>query len=294
MAIMTSPYKTPIDNPSRQLLYELSRLGIASQQNFYARLDRENREREAHHRDALAAAAAEHNRIRQGAENERERLELQLQAERRRREAEETRELEKERQENADRDAEAASELAKKRQEKVDRDAAERRRETERDELVRRKVVEEQKVTEAKRVENERQEAELQNRLKALQDSQAQKEPAKKAEKNAQGAAASAQRQQQFASNQPFSEPSTAPLQTASHAHQDPKTEAKHQRYVEIHRNLKSLRKVIVDGAQKNASFKQQIGDMRREIKKCVGQLIAGKGANKAPVSHWIYSPRIS
>lgn len=280
MEIMASPYKTPIDSPSRQLLHELSRLSLVMHDDFYERLDKENKLREADHRNALASAAAEHSRIRRSAENEREKLELQLDAERRRREAEETRELEKRRQEKADRDAEERKEAARKRQEKVDRDAAQNRREDELAELQRRRIAEEQKVEEVKRAKKDRDDAELKRRLKAVQDAEARK----KAEQIASQAAHGAQRQQQstqhFPAQNSNSQPRRIPLVPG-----DPKVDAEHEKYIEIHRNLKKLREMVKQGVQHDSKLKLRIGDMRREIKKCVGQLISGKGANKAPAS---------
>ena len=254
MEIMASPYKTPIDSPSRQLLHELSRLSLVMHDDFYERLDKENKLREADHR------------------NEREKLELQLDAERRRMEAEETRELEKRRQEKADRDAEERKEAARKRQEKVDRDAAQNRREDELAELQRRRIAEEQKVEEVKRAKKDRDDAELKRRLKAVQ------------EQIASQAAHGAQRQQKstqhFPAQNSNSQPRTIPLVPG-----DPKVDAEHEKYIEIHRNLKKLREMVKQGVQHDSKLKLRIGDMRREIKKCVGQLISGKGANKAPAS---------
>lgn len=282
METMASPYKTPIDNPSRQLLHELSRLSLVMHDDFYERLDKENKLREADHRNALASAAAEHSRIRRSAEIEREKLELQLDAERRRREAEETRELEKRRQEKADRDAEERREAARKRQEKIDRDVAENRREDELAELQRRRIAEEQKIQEVKKAKKDQDDAELKRRLKVVQDAEARK----KAEQSANQAAKGAQRQQQSTQHLPTnlqnsnSLPRTAPLVPG-----DPKVEAEHENYIKIHRNLKRLREMVKQGVQHDSKLKERIGDMRREIKKCVGQLISGKGANKAPAS---------
>nr|6B4G_A Chain A, Nucleoporin GLE1 [Thermochaetoides thermophila DSM 1495]6B4G_C Chain C, Nucleoporin GLE1 [Thermochaetoides thermophila DSM 1495]6B4G_E Chain E, Nucleoporin GLE1 [Thermochaetoides thermophila DSM 1495]6B4G_G Chain G, Nucleoporin GLE1 [Thermochaetoides thermophila DSM 1495]6B4H_A Chain A, Nucleoporin GLE1 [Thermochaetoides thermophila DSM 1495]6B4H_C Chain C, Nucleoporin GLE1 [Thermochaetoides thermophila DSM 1495] len=55
-----------------------------------------------------------------------------------------------------------------------------------------------------------------------------------------------------------------------------------HMRYVEIHRNLKGLRKYMAEQAKTNLKLKQRMGDMRREIRKSVGQLTTGgMAANK-------------
>ncbi|RAK93585.1 GLE1-domain-containing protein [Aspergillus costaricaensis CBS 115574] len=52
-------------------------------------------------------------------------------------------------------------------------------------------------------------------------------------------------------------------------------------RYVELHQHLKKFRQYLKNEAKTNAIVKQNMGDMRRTIKKCVGQLREGKGANK-------------
>lgn len=251
--------------------------------DFYERLNKENKLREIDHRNALVSAAAEHSRIRRSAEIEREKLELQLDAERRRREAEETRDLEKRRQEKVDRDAEERREAETKRQEKVDRDVAKKRREDELAELQRRRIAEEQKFEEVKRAKKDWDDAELRRRLKAVQDAEAQKKTDQLAHEAARGGA---QRQQQSTHHLPpnlqnrNSQPRTTPLVPA-----DSKAEAEHQKYIEIHRNLKNLREMVKQGVQHDSKLKERIGDMRREIKKCVGQLISGKGANRAPAS---------
>ncbi|PYH95945.1 GLE1-domain-containing protein [Aspergillus ellipticus CBS 707.79] len=53
-------------------------------------------------------------------------------------------------------------------------------------------------------------------------------------------------------------------------------------RYVELHQHLKKFRQYLKDESKTNAIVKQNMGDMRRSIKKSVGQLREGKGANKA------------
>ncbi|TPR02000.1 EF-1 guanine nucleotide exchange domain family protein [Aspergillus niger] len=53
-------------------------------------------------------------------------------------------------------------------------------------------------------------------------------------------------------------------------------------RYVELHQHLKKFRQYLKNEGKTNAIVKQNMGDMRRTIKKCVGQLREGKGANKA------------
>ncbi|KAK0665511.1 putative nucleoporin GLE1 [Cercophora samala] len=54
-------------------------------------------------------------------------------------------------------------------------------------------------------------------------------------------------------------------------------------RYTVIHKNLKGLRKMMAEQAKSNRALKERMGDMRREIRKCMGQLSAGApGVNKS------------
>lgn len=55
-------------------------------------------------------------------------------------------------------------------------------------------------------------------------------------------------------------------------------TQARPDRHAEIHKNLKALRKFMVDQAKTNPALKERMGDMRREIRKSVGQLTVASG----------------
>ena len=284
---MTSPYKLAKDSPSRQLLWELGQLAISTQEGFYAHLDRESHEREALHQQALAAATAKHENVRRTAEQYREKLEEQIQAEQRRREDEEQKELER------------------LRRERVEREIAERKREVERAKAV---ELEEKRIAEVERLEAEaadrrnterkRQDAEaakrqLEERKKAAQ----QKDEVASAEARVREAAVAAQK----VHPEPVSQtliPGPAPALTSApivapafqqstpttQPIQDTRLEAEHSRYLEIHRALKELRKFMTAQAKQNAQLKEAMGDMRREIRKSVGQLRDGKGANRAQV----------
>ena len=73
---------------------------------------------------------------------------------------------------------------------------------------------------------------------------------------------------------------STAPAQPAK-----PLAAPEQDRYVQIHKNLKRLRASLVEQAKTNAALKSTMGDMRREIRKSLGQLTSAKGANRKQVS---------
>lgn len=275
MEVMTSPYKLATDSPSRQLLYELSRLAVTTREDFYARLDREHKEKEAVHHHALATAALEHDRVRRRAEQEREKLELQLQIERERREEEKRRELERKRQEEAER------ELAEKEAERVR--AAEATKKKENEAIAARKA--EIAEAERKKVEKATQDAEIVKQRKDAQDTEKKNEVSKEAMQKAKEVAISAQKQRQLQtpSNQPLDSSSVGKT-LAPPVDKDQDREAEHRRYIEIHRNLKQLRKFMMAEAKKQDVLIQHMGNMRREIKKSVGQITEGKGANKTPV----------
>ena len=285
MEIMASPYKLAKDSPSRQLLWELGQLAISTQEGFYAHLDRESHEREALHQQALAVATAKHESVRRTAEQYRERLEEQIQAERKRREDEEQRELEK------------------LRREKVEQEIAERKREVDRARTI---ELEEKRIAEVKRLEKEsadrrKAERERQDAETAKRREEDRKETARQKDKAVapdirdREATATAQKTRSAPAIQapaPIPAPAPAPAPAPSVEQSPPTTqriqsthvEAEHKRYLEIHRALKEFRKYMILQAKQNAQLKGAMGDMRREIRKSVGQLRDGKGANRVQV----------
>jgi len=56
-------------------------------------------------------------------------------------------------------------------------------------------------------------------------------------------------------------------------------------RYVAIHQNLKKLRASIALQAKSSPALKTRLGDMRRELRKNMGQLVSEKGGNKSQVA---------
>ena len=266
MAIPTSPYKLTTDSPSRQLLWELSQLAISSQQRFYAHLDHENDEREVEHKRALNEAAAEHDRVRRSAEQFREQLELQVQAERRRKEEEAQKELERQRQEKqAEEEAVRERELERARIAKLD---AKKVAEARKAEL---------EATEKQRHEKEQSDAEAARPLQEDQSRRLQeKKQAAAAEVRARQAAIQAQ-------NVPPTAEAQSPLPPPPQLSPPISSiyEAEHVRYKEIHRSLKELRKHMNVQAKQIPALKNAMGEMRREIKKSVGQVREGRGKGK-------------
>lgn len=276
MATMASPYKAASDSPSRQLLYELSRLGVTSQEDLYARLDQDNLEREILHKEALTLAAAEHDRVRESAVAVQKQLQLQIEAERKRRDEEEHRTLERLRQEKADR------EIAEKRRaiDQAKNEEANRKRLAE---------VREAAAAAQQRKAREEEEAETARRLKEAEVAESKKRQEDEAKRKVAEAESSA-REAAVAAQKPVVAPQPTPGSTLQ-ANLDPGKVAEHQRYVEIHRKLKELRKGMLDQAKQNRALKDTMGDIRRGIRQSVGQLTAGKGVNKIPVSTVITSP---
>jgi len=270
---MDSPHKHATDSPSKQLLLELGRLRLDAEENFHARLERVTSEREKAHKAALAAAAIEHERVRRSAEAAAERFQLELEKEKKRREDEERQELDK------------------KRQEKIERELAERRREIERAKMT---EEEERRVAEARKAQ-----AEAAVKLKLARQREdaevlRQREEAEQANKKAQDAAAAAERtavaqlpEKPIQASQPAipePAPSIPSYIMSSSPHINPDREVEHQQYRAIHQRLKEMRRFMIAQGKLDPNLKKKMGDMRREIKKCVGQLTEGKGANKGPV----------
>ena len=302
-SVTESPYKKVIDSPSRQLLWELAQLHLNDRTSFYAKLEEDARERETQHRAALAAAAAEHDRIRQRAELECEKLQIQMD------------------EEIAKRDA-----RQKKLVETYRRLAAEKAIKEEQKELARAQAIEEEKrkLLEAAKAQlaaqRKAQEAQAEiDAARKLQEDQANtaKEATQRAVKDAQRrrhedterSAAQAARQasspiaaappapatfltaqnqkpngltQPTRMNPPTGSQDTSSVETTSHL--NPGRVAEHLRYLQIHKNLKKLRKDVAHEGSRNKPFKTAIGDSRRTIRKCVGQITDVKGANSKPV----------
>lgn len=97
-----------------------------------------------------------------------------------------------------------------------------------------------------------------------------------------QSAPASTQRPSQETARPTAPKPATpTQLPVSSLSHTLPHIE----RYAEIHQTLKKLRAMIVNEGKRNLAFKKKTGEMRRAIRTSMGQLTEGKGSNKQPVS---------
>ncbi len=267
--IMASPYKLAKDSPSRQLLWELSQIAISDQRDFYAQLDKENDERRLLHRQALAEAAVQHDRVRRTAEQYREKLELQIQAERQKREEEAQRELEKQRQEQL-----AQEEAAKMRELQRLRRAEEERRAAEARQRADNEAAEKQRVAKARQDKEDahRQQEDQINAAKRKQQAEANEAKDKEA-------AVAVQKARVAVITQPSSKPTLSATPSNKYP-RHPQYEEEHGRYLRIHERLKDLRRNMKIHATQDTRLKNAMSEMRREIRKSVGQIREKKGNN--------------
>ncbi|EEP81044.1 conserved hypothetical protein [Uncinocarpus reesii 1704] len=254
-----------LDSPSKQLmqdlirdLEQLKRVKEYERRSFYENLDRIDREREEVHNAAINAAAAKRDQLRREAEEllqqhlkaveeERRRKE---EAERKRRAEEEQKRREKLERERAEKERREREEAAKKEAERIAREA-EKKRQAEEAERLRKAKEEEQR----NRQERERLEQEKKKQVEA--QLKARKEQEEKAAE---------QKKQQV--EQTF----------LGETRRTPQEIAEHQRYLALHKHFKQFRKYM--------SLNNTWGDMRRTIKKCVGQLLTDdKAANRTPTN---------
>jgi nucleoporin GLE1 len=81
----------------------------------------------------------------------------------------------------------------------------------------------------------------------------------------------------------PFAAPTTANSQSSTDALKPPI-----DNYVVIHQNLKKLRAYMAEQAKSSPALKARMGDMRREMRKSLGQFVTEKGGNKDQVSNYL------
>ncbi|KAK2760744.1 hypothetical protein FQN54_001980 [Arachnomyces sp. PD_36] len=256
------------DSPSRQLIQELTRdleqvrihnaelkqVRAYERKSFYEKLDRIEREREAEHNAGLAAAAARHEEVRREAEETLKEHLRQVEEERQRKEEAERRERERIAREKAEKE--------RREREEAERIAAAKRAQ---EEAARKKAEEEERARKAAEEEKQRKENERIEQEKKKQDEERQRL------QNEEAARKAADEKKKS--------------RALGGAHRTPQEIAEQQRYVELHQHLKKFRKYMTDLTKSNPTLKQHMGDMRRTIKKCVGQLTEAKGANRQPTA---------
>ena len=285
-----------MDGPSRQLLWELGRLQILDREAFQSRLDRESKEKEVIHNAALAAAAARHEQIWREAVMERDRLVMEAEDERQRQLKMKEEHIEKLRRGNAER----ALEIEKRRAEIAQTIEAEKAEETrvlaeiaeKQRRLAREKTEAKQKAdAEAEAAEQAAKQATKQAAAKQEADRRAA-EADKKAKEDASVTQATTTATTQLTPKKESPKIPQIP-QSRRPSVLDPETNAspvspsnrdEHVKYLSIHRRAKELRKWMTEQYANDPKIKEQMGEIRRKVRKCVGQLTDQKGANSAAV----------
>jgi nucleoporin GLE1 len=237
---------------------EVIKVKAYERKSFYENLDRLEREREEEHNAGLTAAAARHEEVRREAEDTLKEYFRQLEEERLRKEEEERRERERLEKERAEKERREREEAERREAEKRAKEEAARKK-AEEEERARKAAEDEKQRKENERVEqeNKRQEEERQRLAKEETERRAAEEKKQRLEK----------------------------LRELGGGRRTAQEVAEQRRYVELHQHLKKFRKYMMDQTKNNPTLKQHMGDMRRKIKKCVGQLTEVKGSNKQPVS---------
>jgi len=268
----TPPSRRVGESPLQQLVDEFGRQAAKVNKELNARLDHDARERQDEHHAAIAAAANEHDRVREEAERFQAFMQLRMEQDRQQREQEEEEELDR------------------------------RRKYTVQSQLEREVQAKQREVAEAKRLqelriaaaEAERQAAEIRAATPVVTPT-AQSippPPAKVSDTSSAVATTSAATAAVPAT--------TTPSQDLPHQEQPPRqaqvpspnaqaathpppssARAKHVQYVELHKRLKKLRETV--GNITDKELKKRVGDYRREIKKSVGQLTIDMNKNTAP-----------
>lgn len=271
-----SPSWNSTESPSARLLREIGLQTIEYHRDLHNRLDQRALETEKAHIEALAAASAEHERVRRAAERAQQWVELELVKERQKQEEEESQELLRERHETVER------EIARKRRE-IDevRHIEERRK------------IAEEATRQAEAAEARRRVDEEKSRREAAERAEQQKyaEAAKAREQAAappQAAPPVVSQPQPLTAQTSQPQQAVSPQATVNIASGLITTMAarkiSHEKYVRLHQQLKEMRRYITTQIKQDAKMKARVGDMRRDIKKSVGQLTGEKGANRNQV----------
>lgn len=272
--VLYSFRKTPVrykpspeeDSPTRQLMEELHedirKINIAAKDKmdiYYAEQRRRKEHLDKIDADKMAAYMEKHKRVKQSQIKTREHSDFLLEQHYKEQEAELRR---KEAEERAEKERLEKIRLEKEQKEKEERERKERRQ---REDTAKREA-----AAEAEKKKKAAEEAEKKARDEAERKKREADLRAKELKEKEEQARAEEEQKKSLALK--FPEPTEG-------------QKAVHARYLEIHARLKDLRKYMMAEAKTSPALKPVMGDMRRMIKKCVGQLTEGKGANKQPVS---------
>jgi len=273
--LFESPWRKATDSPSVQLLLELSLQAIDNSREFHNRLDFQADQRAEAHRLELAAAAAHHEYVRQNAELVRQRTIQELEEQEQRQREEAIRTLHVRQQDLIQRKKETAAAKAR--------------------------YAEEAKSLARSPTPEPVAPVPLQPALQALSAPHLlspKPEPAEHIKTPPQPptipnafvksplpsisypeTVAVECKGDNFAGN------ISGRLLETSATRRVAARESTHQQYVALHQRLKVMRKFVIEQAKVNQELKKRVGNMRREIRKSLGQLTGEKGANTVPVS---------
>lgn len=271
----------PLDSPSKQLMRDLvleleqvrlfdedlKKAHAVELQIYYEDLDRIDKEREAAHAAALDRVALRHDQLRDEAKA--------TLKEHNRVEEEERRRL---------------AEAARKESERIERERAEKLRQ-EQEEAARREAERKAKEEAQKKAEKEA-EAEAQRAQQAAQekkDREAREEQAK-ADEESRKQAQESKKAQEEAEQQARSQRQ----QKVGGSRLTPEEVHTQERYLALHKKLKEMRGWLINQGKQQPALKQATGDLRRAIRKCVGQLRDGKGTNRVQVSFDHFLPTLN
>lgn len=299
------------DSPSRQLIEEFGRMLVNDDRAFRQSLDEQTATQQKLHLQALDHALSRHNEVRESAERARERAELDIERERRRREDEEKKAIEKARREIEE---QKLAEQRRQLEESKARDEQQRKRDAlsrEQEEAKRNAETRRQRDAEESRRQSEvrkQQEADelrKSNQANAERAEAARRESEANQRQNQQVQNGSQNAVRQPTSNQPNgvaslsrpaqpSAPVSGAVQQSSQMPADvppgvistvQEREATHNRYLDVHKRLKTMRSQVADQVKMmpvvngQTSLKEQLSNWRRAIQKCCGQY--GKGTSE-------------
>ncbi|KAL1962704.1 hypothetical protein VTN77DRAFT_9248 [Rasamsonia byssochlamydoides] len=255
-----------LDSPSRQLLLELARdleqihlhheelkkVDDYRRRSFYERQDEIDRETQAIYYAAIDAATAVYDQHRLEAEEVLQNHLREVEEERRQKEAEEARRALEER---------LAREAEEKRRKEAERRAQE-------EEARRKREEEERKREEAEKARKAAEEEKARRERERLEEEQRQRQAAEEAAREA----ARKEVEDELGKIR-------HKLKQLGATHRTPEEVNQHGRYLQVHHDLKVLRSTLTEKGKQNPELKQTMGDLRRSIVKCIGQLREGKGA---------------
>jgi len=249
---------------------ELHKVYNYQQRLFQENLDKLDRKRAQEDIAAIDAATSRHETVRKEAEAELHRYYEEVERQERLKREDEERRL-RQQQAQAKAEAERKAKEEAERIARIDKEQAAARKAAE--EKVKAEQAEHQKREEAlaqEKAEEERKQKAEQEKARLIRQAVDKKAADEKA---AEAAAQAAAKEKQVVRSQG----QTSTVSTSEN-------EAQHQRYLQIHQNLKRFRKEFWAECKKDTNLKSKVGDMRRAIKTSVGQLTDTKGANRQPV----------